>query len=162
MRPVFKRSLLPAEGDRFLQNSDSDNDGYCHCKGEVKESPLVHRPLVAHCTSPGWQTREMEHLIKWELSRQIKILRETCPSAILSTTDPTRTDLELNQSLQNVATHLLDYMMSHPRWWSWYQHFEGTSWRWRQKFLWNTSIHLPNYTVDTAMRTSNIFYNFKF
>jgi hypothetical protein len=62
--------------------------------GETESTWYVGHYL-AYCTSPGWRM-SMEHLVEWELAGETEVLGKTCSSATLSTTNPTRPDLESN------------------------------------------------------------------
>lgn len=72
--------------------------------GGVRPCPLVLRPQLAHCTSPRWHTREMEHLMN----------NEACLNANLSITNTTLTDLGLNQAATVRSWQLMSWAMAQP------------------------------------------------
>jgi hypothetical protein len=61
--------------------------------GGVGLSPLVLRPLLAYCTS---LRMIVEQLVEWRLAGETKYSEKTCPSATLSTTNPTWPDAGSN------------------------------------------------------------------
>jgi hypothetical protein len=72
---------------------------------------LVSGPLLAYCTSPGWQMMYVEQAVGWELAVETEVLRENLPQCTLSTTNPTWPDLGSNRGRrgEKPATNRLSY-----------------------------------------------------
>jgi hypothetical protein len=71
----------------------------------------------AYSSSRRWYIRVWIATVEWYWQRaNRRTRRETCPSATLSTTNPTRTDPDGNPDLcsDRSATNRLSYVMAHP------------------------------------------------
>jgi hypothetical protein len=75
------------------------------------QTGLLYQPQKINDDDDDDDDEECEQLVEWELAGKLKYSEKTCPSATLSTTNPTWADLGLNLGRRGwkPATNSLSY-----------------------------------------------------